>query len=360
VTAQDHSDGWLTVPELLDVAIYGEFTPFRADGSFVAFKKRRWREFLAFAASHAASPLVEVMIGRGHWTESTTIIARTQRELMIYGPCFRLFPIPTHELEIRVGPMMRKGDILAATLVVAKDGRLSGFEVTGLPVEPLFQLIEATMPEGTFLTHPLWPREEAPTTGEMQDDPTPDIDEQPVSIEDESHHRRIRTLPDRGYITSFEDAERNAAERMIAMGFLDARVTVGGADGGIDVSAHNALAQVKWRGGVSGRPDLQRLFGARGAALDKQLLFFSAAGYSTNALDYADSTGIALFVYEPDGELVASNSAAEALLAHTDGPYDDNPRDRRDPPMGERMQFLQWLRDPQTSDQDESGHHPHS
>ncbi|MGB3675974.1 MAG: restriction endonuclease, partial [Candidatus Nanopelagicales bacterium] len=245
------------------------------------------------------------------------------------------------------------------TLVVPKAGRLSGFEVTGLPVEPTFQLIEATMPEGTVLTHPLWPRDTPPNIEDAQIDPATDVDES-QSIENESPNHRSRRLPDRGYITCFEEAERNAAEHMILMGFHDARVTTGGADGGIDVTAHNALAQVKWRGGVSGRPDLQRLYGARGAALHKQLLFFSAAGYSNNALDYADSTGIALFVFEPTGELTANNTDAETLLAQAAEPHEDNQqRDRREAPASERMQFLQWLQNPQTSDRGESGH-PHS
>ncbi|MEU4060300.1 restriction endonuclease [Rhodococcus qingshengii] len=94
---------------------------------------------------------------------------------------------------------------------------------------------------------------------------------------------------------------------MRELGFADARVTAAGPDGGIDVSSSRALAQVKWRGGMVGRQDLQALYGARGQDVSKRLLFFAASGYSKPAIDYADRNQIALFIYEPMGTLVARN-----------------------------------------------------
>lgn len=107
---------------------------------------------------------------------------------------------------------------------------------------------------------------------------------------------------------------------MRQLGFPDAAVTVGGADGGIDVHAAGALAQVKWRGGMVGRPELQNLFGARGNDFSKSLLFFAASDYSQHAVEYAESMSIALFVYNPDGMLVARNRHAQAIASHTRQP----------------------------------------
>lgn len=116
------------------------------------------------------------------------------------------------------------------------------------------------------------------------------------------------------YIRSAVDAERNAAVQMTLLGFPDARVTEAGADGGIDVISKRALAQVKWQGGMAGRPDLQRLYGARGIDHVKAMLFFTASGYSRSAVEYADTVNMALFVYDPTGELEAVNTAATALI----------------------------------------------
>lgn len=63
----------------------------------------------------------------------------------------------------------------------------------------------------------------------------------------------------------------------------------------MDVTAAGALAQVKFQAVTVGSPDLQRLFGARGHALHRALLFFTGTGYSPRAHEYAASVGIALF-----------------------------------------------------------------
>lgn len=54
-------------------------------------------------------------------------------------------------------------------------------------------------------------------------------------------------------ITDFHQAELNAAKAMRSFGFVDAVATTGGADGGLDVRSVRALAQVKWRGGTTGK-----------------------------------------------------------------------------------------------------------
>lgn len=98
------------------------------------------------------------------------------------------------------------------------------------------------------------------------------------------------------------------------LGIADATVTQATGDGGIDVTSRTALAQVKRESKPTGRPALQNLYGARGPRDSRTLLFFSAAGYSKQALDYAEQVGMALFTYDVDGQLEAENDAAYALL----------------------------------------------
>lgn len=115
------------------------------------------------------------------------------------------------------------------------------------------------------------------------------------------------------YIIDAHEAELRAADNLKRWGFSDAVATTGGTDGGIDVRSKRALAQVKWKGGATGRPDCQRLVGARGNGTE-QLFFFSASGYSAQAIEYADQVGMALFTYDPVGAVEAVNPAARRVL----------------------------------------------
>ncbi|WP_433661359.1 restriction endonuclease [Nocardia sp. CA-128927] len=118
----------------------------------------------------------------------------------------------------------------------------------------------------------------------------------------------------------------NATSQMRSLGYRDAQVTARGADSGIDVRATGAVAQVKWRTAQAGRPDLQRLFGARGMRLDLQMLFFAASGYSAHAVDYADAHDIALFTYLPNGTITPINIVAKHIAGARD--REQTPRQR--------------------------------
>lgn len=117
------------------------------------------------------------------------------------------------------------------------------------------------------------------------------------------------------WISSWEVAEKNARDWMRYWGWIDARVTRGGADRGVDIQSQGALAQVKMEAAAVGRPALQRLVGARGRDVKKELLFFNGAGYSRSAIEYANEMGIALFNYGQTGEMEPINSAARAVVA---------------------------------------------
>lgn len=117
-------------------------------------------------------------------------------------------------------------------------------------------------------------------------------------------------------LSGFRDAELNAAEWMRYMGFNDATATPLGVDGGLDVVASGAVAQVKAEATASGAEALQRLVGTaqlpphRG----KACLFFSSAGYTRSAVSYALGVGLALFIYDGFGDMAPSNEYAGNLI----------------------------------------------
>lgn len=100
-----------------------------------------------------------------------------------------------------------------------------------------------------------------------------------------------------------------AAAAMRSMGFADAQETPVGPDGGVDVRSRRAIAQVKFRGAQTGRADVQRLVGARGREV-LDLFFFTIAGYSARAVEYATEMDVALFTYDPTGALSPHSPAA--------------------------------------------------
>ena len=117
------------------------------------------------------------------------------------------------------------------------------------------------------------------------------------------------------HMDSWQAAEANAVDWLRWFGYPDARGTGPGADGGVDVLADDALGQVKYRASGVGRPDLQRLFGARGSRLHQALFFFTGGDYSPQALAYADAERIALFQYSLTGAMTPVNYTARRVVA---------------------------------------------
>ncbi len=114
-------------------------------------------------------------------------------------------------------------------------------------------------------------------------------------------------------IQTWRDAETFAVSVLRAWGHPDATVTNAGADGGVDVRGQHVLAQVKHRSAPTGRPDVQRLYGARGTGTE-DLFFFSRSGYSPQTIDYGDVHDIGLFSYTADGTMTAHTRTADALM----------------------------------------------
>ncbi|GBF17402.1 restriction endonuclease [Rhodococcus sp. Br-6] len=119
------------------------------------------------------------------------------------------------------------------------------------------------------------------------------------------------------FVVNDRDAELNAARQMRRLGFHDAEATRPGADGGIDVRASGAVAQVKCRSHPTGKEAVQRLYGARGKAHSLDMLFFSSSSYSGPAVECADDLGVCLFTYDVRGEIAPVNEAARQLVSRS-------------------------------------------
>lgn len=118
--------------------------------------------------------------------------------------------------------------------------------------------------------------------------------------------------PSPSLIRTYRDAEEAAAKWMQWLGWGDAFVTPQGRDGGIDVTASHAIAQVKAHVNPIGRPQVQQLFGVA-SSLNRTPLFFASGGYTPEAVLWADQVSMALFRFDLQGEPEPSNFVARDL-----------------------------------------------
>lgn len=109
---------------------------------------------------------------------------------------------------------------------------------------------------------------------------------------------------------AWQRAEKVAEAALRGMGHNDARVTAGGADGGLDVVGRGIAAQVKYTNKAVGRPVLQQLVGA---ASGRTAACFAASGFSAPAQEFADQRGIALFTIRLPNTVTAINRAAKQM-----------------------------------------------
>ena len=120
-------------------------------------------------------------------------------------------------------------------------------------------------------------------------------------------------LPPPRLIKTARAAEEYAAQVMQALRFTRVHVTPVGPDGGVDVMADQGIAQVKMEGIATGRPAIQQLHGVA-SRMGVVALFFSLAGYTEQALAWAESVDMVCFEFEFDGSIVARTETAELLL----------------------------------------------
>ncbi|MEV7431824.1 restriction endonuclease [Nocardioides sp. NPDC092400] len=132
--------------------------------------------------------------------------------------------------------------------------------------------------------------------------------------------RMDRPRPEPRMVRDAAEAEALAAEWVRWLGWIDAAMTPPGADGGVDVSGRaddGVVAQVKFEAVKTGRPVLQALYGAGHGLGAKHWVFFSSAGYTTQAVAWADQVGMLLFRFTLDGSIEPVNFAARSRFGPT-------------------------------------------
>ncbi|MDT6982683.1 restriction endonuclease [Streptomyces lusitanus] len=122
-----------------------------------------------------------------------------------------------------------------------------------------------------------------------------------------SYHPRV--------ILTWQDAELAAVDHMRGLGFADARVTGAGADGGIDVFARDAVAQVKHYSQPIGVGPVRELRGV--ADPHQHLLFYASGGYTAAARQFADERKVALYSLAESGHVTPLNETATRLSARS-------------------------------------------
>ncbi|GGO94396.1 hypothetical protein GCM10011584_35330 [Nocardioides phosphati] len=121
-------------------------------------------------------------------------------------------------------------------------------------------------------------------------------------------------------VSTWQGAETLAATHMRHLGFQDVHQTPEGADGGVDVRASTAVAQVKHYASPVGAPMVQQL---RGAAHGQDwALFYALSGYTAKAVEFAASSHVALFTYTADGHVAPVNEAARYLVERAGEEFD--------------------------------------
>ncbi|WP_168627200.1 restriction endonuclease [Cryobacterium sp. BB307] len=129
-----------------------------------------------------------------------------------------------------------------------------------------------------------------------------------------SHHREA-SAPDRvpGGVTP-RGAEALVAQWMRHLGETTAETTQFQGDGGVDVAGARYIAQVKHFAVSVGVASIRELAGV--AIYDgRAALFFTSTGYSKGAVEFAEKSGVALFVYDAKlAELRGINEFAIRLL----------------------------------------------
>ena len=100
----------------------------------------------------------------------------------------------------------------------------------------------------------------------------------------------------------WRDYEIAAARYLEGLGFRRVEVGDGGSDGGVDVRVRGKLVgQVKAHQAKVGRPPLQQIAGVAGAE-EVNAVFFSKAGYTKTAVEWASKGEVGLFTISFDGD----------------------------------------------------------
>jgi len=124
--------------------------------------------------------------------------------------------------------------------------------------------------------------------------------------------QRMKSAPRPDYNLNPRAAELLIEEWMAHWGFHDAQATPVGPDGGFDVKASRAAAQVKFRGQPTPLDQINAFHGACNGRYEFEI-FVSKSGYTKPARDAANEYGMALFTFEDDGTPFPINFTAQKI-----------------------------------------------
>lgn len=113
---------------------------------------------------------------------------------------------------------------------------------------------------------------------------------------------------------SHRGAEELCAQWMRYFGQVDATTTAYVADGGIDVMSSDFIAQVKNYSGSVGVAPIREILGV--SMVDgRKPLFFTSGTYASGAIEFANKSDVALFMYEAEsGSLRGANKLAKTMM----------------------------------------------
>lgn len=121
-------------------------------------------------------------------------------------------------------------------------------------------------------------------------------------------------VPTRMSSFSPEQYELYCAGWIEYLGGSQVRVTKYVADGGVDVSSKNEVAQVKLHASPVGVPPVRQIFGVAKAE-GKSAIFFTSKGYTKAAIAFAEENDIILFVADPLGSnLVGATKHSKSVI----------------------------------------------
>lgn len=152
---------------------------------------------------------------------------------------------------------------------------------------------------------------------------------------------------------TWQDAEALAVQLLVHLGYPDARLTPSGPDAGVDAVARGAVAQAKYEQASTGAPVVQALVGVASVE-GAQAVFLSLAGYTAQALAFAERAQVALYTYTKSGTVTAVSSTARRRLQQAQERQADPialrrlQRDRRSAEKASQrvdslLQKIQWL-----------------
>ncbi|MEU0563749.1 hypothetical protein [Dactylosporangium sp. NPDC006015] len=125
--------------------------------------------------------------------------------------------------------------------------------------------------------------------------------------------------PEPRSVASWTGAEINAVDWLRWLGHPDAGRTTGGAGDGVDVRGAGMAARVQCDGAPVGDQALRELLGAAQHAPGERYCF-SDAGFTRDAVSFADDIGMALFTFSTvDGLITPANEAATVVFRASPG-----------------------------------------